>query len=67
MIILCKTCKMFFLGVSLNAIYICIVKKIQVKHFKFKKSMETQTIYNLIILDASASMQTIYPQALRSK
>lgn len=26
--------------------------------------METQTIYNLIILDASGSMQTIYPQAL---
>lgn len=60
---LCKSCKMFFLGKVAETAYICTVKQQEVQHFQ-NTSMETQKIYNLVILDASGSMEVIYNQAL---
>lgn len=60
---LCKSCKMFFLGKVAETAYICTVKQQEVQHFQ-NTSMETQKIYNLVILDASGSMEAIYNQAL---
>lgn len=60
---LCKSCKMFFLGKVAETAYICTDKQQEVQHFQ-NTSMETQKIYNLVILDASGSMEVIYNQAL---
>ncbi len=60
----CKSCKTLFLVETLEAAYFRNVEKTRCQTFKVFIVMENKKIYNLIILDASGSMERIYDQAL---